>query len=193
MSAGARTDEELMMAYVGGSDAAFGELFRRYAPVLVRVIQRQIGRAADAQDVAQQTFLQLHRARHDFRPSQRLRPWIMTIALNLSRDLMRRRGRRPETSMKEDTLPLRVAVQPVADAAGDDPETFCACVRSAVSSLPREQREVIELHWFERLSFTEIAAIVGATSGAARVRAHRGYLELRKRLDPANQGFPQQA
>jgi RNA polymerase sigma factor (sigma-70 family) len=186
-----RTDEELMLAYVNGSDAAFRDLFRRYAPMLLRVLQRQVGRATDAQDLAQQTFLQLHRARNDFRPNQRLRPWIMTIALNLSRDLLRRRGRRPETVMKEETLPLRVAIQPVVEKA-DDPGELGKRVRSALSELPKEQREVIELHWFERLSFTEIAAIVGASSGAARVRAHRGYVALRKHLDPGGQGFLQE-
>lgn len=92
--------------------------------------------------------------------------------------------------MKEETLPLRVAVQPAVEAT-DDRTEYGRRVRSALSELPKEQREVIELHWFERLSFNEIAAIVGASSGAARVRAHRGYLALRKSLDPRNQGFPQ--
>ena len=63
-------------------------------------------------------------------------------------------------------------------------------VRTALSGLPKDQREVIELHWFEQIPFNEIATIVGASSGAVRVRAHRGYVALRKTLDPGKTGMP---
>jgi RNA polymerase sigma-70 factor (ECF subfamily) len=181
-----RADEELMRAYVGGDAAAFRELFARYAPLLLRVLVRQVGRPADAQDLVQQTFLQLHRARLDFRADTRLRPWVMTIALNLARDLLRRRGRRPETPVDEVDLPASAAVQPTVEQRGDVGKR----VRAAVSGLPPDQRAVIELHWFDELSFNEIAEIVGATAGAVRVRAHRGYVALRKILDPGNSGMP---
>jgi len=183
-----RSDEELMLAYANGEESAVREIFRRYAPVLLRLCTRQVGRPADAQDIVQQTFLQLHRARRDFRAEMRLRPWIMTIALNLARDLLRRRGRRPETTVDEAALPAVPAT-----SGGDAEADVARRVRLALSGLPREQREVIELHWFEQLSFTEIAGIVGATSGAVRVRAHRGYVTLRKSLDPANSGRPGEA
>jgi RNA polymerase sigma-70 factor, ECF subfamily len=181
-----RSDEELMVAYAAGDQAAVRELFQRYAPVLLRVLLRQVGRQADAQDLVQQTFLQLHRARRDFRPEMRVRPWIMTIALNLARDLLRRRGRRPESVLDEAALPATVSVSPAVEVTTD----VAKRVRTALRGLPSDQREVIELHWFEQLSFNEIAAIVGATSGAVRVRAHRGYVALRKTLDPGNTGMP---
>jgi RNA polymerase sigma-70 factor (ECF subfamily) len=174
-----RTDEELMVAYCAGSDAAFRELFQRFAPVLLRLLRRNVGRPADAQELTQQTFLQLHRARHDFRAGTMLRPWIMTIALNLARDLLRRRGRRPEVMVEESALPASVAIQPITPKDNADSDR----VRAALQTLPKQQREVIELHWYEELSFNEIAAIIGATSGAARVRAHRGYATLRKVLE----------
>src|SRR5215471_18884167 len=135
-----RSDEDLMLAYVRGDESAVREIFQRYAPVLVRLVQRQIGRHNDAQDIVQQTFLQLHRARRDFRAEMRLRPWIMTIALNLARDLLRRRGRRPESAMEEATLPVSAAVQPVA---GNGDADVAKKVRAALSTLPRDQREVI--------------------------------------------------
>jgi RNA polymerase sigma-70 factor, ECF subfamily len=175
-----RTDEDLMVAYVAGDAGAFSELFRRYAPVLLRLLRRHLSRPSDAQDLAQQTFLQLHRARHDFRAGSRLRPWIYTIALNLARDTSRWRSRHPEISMDEETLPVSAAVQPdVADNAVPDRR-----LREALGCLPEEQRQAIELHWFAQLSFSEIAVIVGTSPGAARVRAHRGYTTLRRTLDP---------
>jgi len=172
------TDEELMSAYADGAEAALGELFRRYAPILVRLVARHIGRSADADDIVQQTFLQLHRSRRDFRREMRFRPWIMTIALNLARDLLRRRGRHPETSVEEERLPQPHVAEPDSQR-GDE---LCLRVRTALSGLPCEQREVIELHWFAELSFDEVAKVVGVTPGAARVRAHRGYVALRRCL-----------
>jgi RNA polymerase sigma-70 factor (ECF subfamily) len=175
-----RSDEELLVAYAEGDDAAFRVLFQRIAPVLVRVMVRTVGREADANDLVQQTFLQLHRARKDFRADMRARPWIMTIAMNLARDLLRRRGRRPETDVEDVIL-----ADGHVDAAGRlAARETRAHVRSAVRELPRDQRTVIELHWLEELSFSEIAVIVGASAGAVRVRAHRGYEVLRQRLGP---------
>src|SRR5262245_54061321 len=171
-----RSDEELMLSYAQGDAASFREIFERYAPMLVRFLSRYVGRAADAQDLTQQTFLQLHRARHDFRAGMRLRPWVMTIALNLSRDLLRRRGRRVETPVDAEVL-----VAPETALPSDAAEVRRR-VRRAVEALPREQREVIELHWFEELPFHEIAAVLGVSAGAARVRAHRAYVALRKEL-----------
>ena len=174
-----------MTRYASGDEAAFREIFGRYAPLLLRLLRRQVGRDVDAQDIAQQAFLQLHRARRDFRADMRLRPWLITIALNLARDFLRRRGRRPETSFEDVTVP-----EPsVAAVAGSDAVDTARKVREALSTLPKDQREVIELHWFEQLSFMEIASIVGSTSGAVRVRAHRGYNTLRKSLGEGN-GVP---
>jgi len=173
------SDEELMIAYARGSEAALRELFRRYAPILLRLVQRHVGRQADAEDVVQKTFLQLHRARLDFHPDKCFRPWVMTIALNLARDHLRRRGRARETPMDEQRLPQVEASPPTPSDRSD----VCRRVRAALSALPREQREVIELHWFEDLSFPEIAGMLGLSWGAARVRAHRGYVVLRRALD----------
>jgi len=181
-----RSDEEIMLAYADGADGEFRLLFKRYSPILFRLLVRQVGRPADAQDLVQQTFLQLHHARRDFRRDTRLRPWILTIALNLARDLLRRRGRRPETVVDEQALPVSAAIQPTVEGWNDVGKR----VRSALSELPHDQRQVIELHWFDELSFNEIASIIGATSGAARVRAHRGYAALRKTLDPGAAGAP---
>jgi RNA polymerase sigma-70 factor, ECF subfamily len=169
-----RSDEELMLAYARGEDAAFRELFARYAPILSRISQRQIGRPADASDIVQQTFLQLHRARHDFDAAMRFKPWVITITMNLGRDLLRRRSRWRESDVDAQVLVATDPEKPDEEAQQK--------VRAALAKLPRDQREVIELHWFEELSFNEIAEIVGAKPGAVRVRAHRGYEALRRVL-----------
>src|SRR5258706_12214080 len=97
-----RDDEQLMAAYVAGDAAAFRELFERYAPLLISMIAAQPGTRNDVADLVQQTFLQLHRARHDFDPRYKRRPWLLTIALNLRRQEARRKYRSPEGPLELD-------------------------------------------------------------------------------------------
>jgi len=179
----APSDEQLMDAYIGGDAAAFRALFERYAPVLLRVVRRNVGSRAEAEDVVQQTFLQVHRARADFRAGARLRPWLFTIALNLAREVHRRRGRRRETELEQP------GAEPAIDAPRDIGERDAEArrVRVALDSLPAAQREVIVLHWLEDRPFPEVAMIVGASVTAVKVRAHRGYERLRATLGRTRQ------
>jgi RNA polymerase sigma factor (sigma-70 family) len=179
-----RSDEELMAGYVAGDRGAFDELFRRYAPILLRVLARQLRTPEEANDLVQQTFLQLHRARNDFRPGARLRPWLFTIALNLKREHFRRVKRRPESPLELDGR-SDPAVQPSGPERADAEKT----VRRALDQIPDDHREVIVLHWFEGLSFAEVSEVVGASVSAVKVRAHRGYVALRRLL--ADSGNPE--
>lgn len=178
-----RSDEALMTAYVGGDERALRELFRRHAPQLTRVMAGHLGSSADAQDaqdVVQAAFLNLHRARRDFRSGSRLKPWLYTIAYNLMRDHHRYRGRRPEL-LTEPNGPGGHDTRP-SEAPGPDANLYGAPVRHALQQLPDAQREVIVLHWFAGFSFAEVADLVGARRTAVKVRAHRGYKRLRELL-----------
>jgi RNA polymerase sigma factor (sigma-70 family) len=169
-----RSDEELMAAYVAGDGRAFRVLFERYSVTLYRLARRRVASDSDARDIVQQTLLQLHRARADFRSDSRLRPWLFTIAMNLVREHHRRKGRKREESL--------VAEPTAREAAPEEMSDRAARVRAALAMLPDQQREIIELHWFEDSPYEEIARIVGASVAAVRVRAHRGYERLRKIL-----------
>jgi RNA polymerase sigma-70 factor (ECF subfamily) len=166
-----------MTAYIAGDKAAFRELFRRYTPLLQRAMARDLRSSEEANDLVQQTFLHLHRSRLDFEPGRKLKPWIFTIALNLKREFFRRSKRRFETSLEDD----RVA-EPFEGPRGQERSDAAREMERALSTLPAEQREVIELHWFGGLSFPEVAEAVGSTVAAVKVRAHRGYVALRARL-----------
>jgi RNA polymerase sigma-70 factor (ECF subfamily) len=171
----ASSDEALMQAYIGGDTAAFDELFRRYAPVLLRLMRRETSLVSEAQDLVQQTFLQLHRARHDYDPSRPLRGWLFTIALNVRRGRIRQDIRHPEQSVaKGEELPI--------PAVPADTEQRVAASEAwrMIQTLSPAQREVIELHWQEGLSFSEIASALGQTLSAVKVRAHRAYAEVRR-------------
>ncbi|MBW2529050.1 MAG: sigma-70 family RNA polymerase sigma factor [Deltaproteobacteria bacterium] len=173
-----KSDEELMAAYAAGDPTAFGDLFERYAPKLTRMMRRKISSPEAAEDLVQQTFLQVHRARRDYDSRRPFRPWIWTIALNLQREHFRRLGRRPEASL--DHEPPASSKQPLrlVEQAGRAAE-----LRRAVADLPATQREVIELHWFDELSFPEVARVLGVGLSAVKVRAHRAYGTLRKALE----------
>jgi RNA polymerase sigma factor (sigma-70 family) len=173
-----RSDEDLMAAHVAGERGAFEELFTRHAPVLLRVMTRQSASAEDARDLVQQTFLQVHRARLDFDTSAKFRPWLFTIAFNLSRQLARTRARRRETPSDDSKQAERTTSTGDVDAARD--------VRSALAQIPADYREAIVLHWYEGLSFEEASLVVGASVTALKLRAHRGYKLLRSLLDDRN-------
>ena len=166
-----------MAAYVGGDQSAFRALFERHVPRLIGVMRRQVGNEEAARDVVQQTFLNLHRARRDFRAGAKLRPWLYTIAFNLARDRGRRKLRRPETLLAPEDQERIARTEPRAMGALRDGE-----VRAALGRLPEAQREVIVLHWYEGFEFAEIGEIVGASRSAVKVRAHRGYKRLRELL-----------
>lgn len=169
-----------MRAHVAGDPCALAQLFERYFDRLLRAMQRDLAISEEARDLVQQTFLQVHRARADYDPALRFRPWLYTIALNLKREHLRARGRRPTVplgSSHTDELEAHEVSLEQADTA--------RVVRDAISSLPPDQRAVIELHWLDDLSFGEAARCLGITANAAKVRAHRGYERLRIRLKRA--------
>jgi RNA polymerase sigma-70 factor (ECF subfamily) len=172
---GSASDEALMKAYQAGDAEAHRLLFQRLAPPLLALARRQLRSEAEAEDVVQRTFLQLHRARHDFQDGARLRPWVFTIAMNLVRDTFRRRKRQRESPLELDGRrdPSAVERDPV------EREQEVARVHQALASLPADQRRAIELHWLEERPFAEVARMVGASVSAVKVRAHRGYKKMR--------------
>jgi len=167
------TDEELMREYVDGDAEAFRVLFERYGPILLRLTRRHLRDDELAREIVQQTFFQLHRARNDFRQDSRLRPWVLTIAMNLVREHWRRKKRRKMSELDETR---HAAPEPVRSPM--ETSQRAEQLRQAMSQLPESQRIVVELHWFQERPFAEVAEIVGSTEGAVRVRAHRAYKKL---------------
>ena len=165
-----------MARYLAGDQEAFRALFERCSPRLSGLFGRQVRSDSDVRDLVQQTFLQLHRARHDFDLGAKVRPWLITIALNLKRRYFREQSRKRAGSLESEPA--------VWNPASRDLERSedVARLRNALAELSETQREVIELHWFEGMPFAEVARQVGASLSAVKVRAHRGYRQLRELL-----------
>lgn len=180
------TDEALMSRYVAGDVAAFRRLFALLAPRLHGFFLRSFSDPCVADDLTQNTFLKLHRARASYRADLPLKPWVFTIAASVRRDELRRLYRLPphvgegeleQAEVADGFSVLREFESSVRE--GDE-------VRAAIARLPESQRVVLHLHTYEELTFQEIANILGTTPGAVRVRASRAYDRLRTELrDPA--------
>ncbi len=167
------SDEDLMARYASrGDKAAFEQLFRRWAPRVSALLSRTSGPSDQVEDLLQKTFMHLHRARADYQPARPFRPWLYTIALNVRRETARSSGRRREAAMDPEFVP-----EPGVPPSVRSPEA--RAVQQALMQLGEAQREVVVLHWYEGLSFPEIAEMLGATTTAVKVRAHRAYEVLR--------------
>ena len=166
-----------MAAYVGGDEKAFDVLFGRYASMIYAMVKRHLRDDDLAREYTQQTFFRLHGARKDFRTDGRLRPWLLTIAMNLVRGHWRKQKRRKHV---DHDLDLEAA--PAAEFTDMELEERATLLHGALAKLPATQREVVELHWLQGLPYAEVASILGSSEGAVRVRAHRAYGRLRELL-----------
>lgn len=165
-----------MARYVERDDRqAFRTLFDRYAERLTAYFRRAVG-PAEATDLVQTTFLHLHRARADYQPTRPLRPWLFAIAANVRRDHLRRRVRRQVEAPTSGPEGPDKPIAPDASTASD------RVVRRALGQLSEPHREVLVLRWYADLSYPEIAAALGATHTAIKVRAHRAMAQLRELL-----------
>jgi RNA polymerase sigma-70 factor (ECF subfamily) len=131
----------------------------------------------------QTTFLKLHRAKDAYRPGDRVKPWLFAIAANVRMDELRRRMRLAEDA-GEEQVDRALAAEPKAPDSAElyEGAELSARVRAALRRLPESQRVVIELNRFEGLSLGEVGEALGISEGAAKLRAFRGYEQLRSEL-----------
>lgn len=165
---------ELMVSYQRGELDAFEGLFHALS-VNVRNYLASLARSIDrADDLLQETFLQVHRSRHTYAAPRPVKPWVFGIARHVF--LMDRRawGRKAkhETLAKEDLPDV-----PVAALAEDLPVT--EELVAALHELPEDRREAVILHHIHGFTFKEIGSMVGITSRAAKLRSFRGVQSLR--------------
>jgi RNA polymerase sigma factor (sigma-70 family) len=179
-------EAELMARYCDGDAGAFRELHARVAPRIVAYLARMCRDRATADDLAQLTFLKVHRSRAAYVRDADPVPWMFAIAHRTFLDEMRRRQRsRVQVAQGDRGVPEQAAAidgAPVeAASAGPDPEILQAALQ-ALDQLPPAQREALILTKLSGKSIAEAAVITGATPGAVKLRAHRGYVALRKAL-----------
>ena len=166
-----------MIRYQGGSLEAFEEIYAQLAPGVLRYLSHLAGRSEIADDLLQETFLQMHRSRAAYNPEYAVRPWVFGLARNVF--LMNRRAARQWAKVHESRQDLpEFSVLPEADRLGSRDE-----IRRCISDLPPDQAEALLLHHEWGFSFEEIAGMLGISSAAARARASRAMADLRLALN----------
>src|SRR5438128_10551584 len=178
--------KELMQRYCDGDAGAFRELYALAAPRLLGYLLKMARDRALADDLLQQTFLKVHRARASYVRGADPLPWIYSIAHRTFLDHARAHKRAVVRVGEGDELPeqqadLRGDAADRRDEPRADPELVAAAL-DALSRLPDQQREAVVLTKLDGKSVAEAAEIAGTSVGAMKVRAHRGYEALRKHL-----------
>jgi len=178
------TDEELVEAFRQGELSAFDGLVARWERKIRGAVHRILGNEEEARDVCQEAFLKAYRALDSFKSEARFSSWLYQIALNISRDRLRRRKGRTHVSLQEleEGGTVLVTRRPSAHElveAGDLART----VESAIASLPEEQREIIVLKEYQELTFAEIADVLGVPISTVKTRLYRGLSQLRVSLE----------
>ena len=171
-----------------GHDAALNDLMERHATPVFHFLCRMVGNEDDANDLAQETFARVFRARANFRTSEKFSTWLFTIAANLARNHFRWRARHPNVSLEAETGETEQTLGstlPANDLAPNEQALTAEraeAVRTAVSKLPEDLREAVVLCEWEERSIAEAAAILETTPKAVESRLYRARQILRERL-----------
>jgi len=192
---GDRSDEQLIIDYRHGNRPAFTILVSRYERELYHFLVRFLGDRAAAEDVFQETFLQVHQSADQFDPQRRFRPWLFTIAANKARDLVRSQARRP-------TNPLQASINPTDDDSGEYLDLMQAvesfpeaplehrelqqAVQKTVMSMPDHLREILLLSYFHQFPYKQISDILDIPLGTVKSRLHAAVAHFAERWKTMN-------
>ena len=142
-------------------------LARQYGPAVYRLAFARTGSRADAEDVMQEVFVRLLKARPDFTDQEHAKAWLLRVAINRARDISRSFWKRNRISIEECMEEIPFENQEEHD------------LLETVMKLPEKYREVIHLYYYEELSVKEISEILRITEGSVKMRLSRGRKFLR--------------
>jgi RNA polymerase sigma-70 factor (ECF subfamily) len=185
----ARSDVQLMLDVKAGDEASFELLLQKYRMPLVNFLYRMVRDRATAEDLAQEVFLRVYRARKKYSPSAKFTTWLFRIATNLALNSLRDgRHRQMEVSLdapaEKDELPMQL---PAREARIDErliERDRAEFIRGAVMALPEKQRVAVLLHKYEEMDYEEIARVLECSESALKSLLFRAYETLRVQLAP---------
>ncbi|HXJ18043.1 MAG TPA: sigma-70 family RNA polymerase sigma factor [Candidatus Polarisedimenticolia bacterium] len=186
----ARTDVQLMLDVKAGDDASFDFLLRKYRSPLVNFLNRMVHDTATAEDLAQEVFLRIYRARKQYTPSAKFTTWLFRIATNLALNSVRdNRHQRMAVSIDapaDDGNPAPTEL-PAPEMRIDEhmiERDRSEFIRRAIAALPEKQRAAVLLHKYEEMDYGEIAKILDCSESALKSLLFRAYETLRVQLAP---------
>jgi RNA polymerase sigma-70 factor (ECF subfamily) len=192
----ARSDVQLMLAVKAGDELSFELLLRRYRTPLVNFLNRMVRDTGLAEDLAQEVFMRVYRARKEYEPNAKFTTWLFRIATNLALNALRDgRHRQMEISIdqKFDDGEQEQTRLDVTDKSPNIEHRLvqqdrAAVIRNAVESLPEKQRAAVLLHKYVELDYSEIARTLECSESALKSLLFRAYETLRVQLAPLVQG-----
>lgn len=185
----AESDEALMLAYAGGSSAAFDRLYARHRGGTYRYLLRHTGNAASAQEMHQDVWFKVVRARDGYTPDARFTTWLYTIARHRLVDHWRSQRGILFTSLQDEGADDALDDLGMDDGSGVDPLSMtidAQCGRRLVEALagvPPAQRDAFLLHVEGGLSLPEIAALTSTSAETVKSRLRYAYKRLRAVLE----------
>jgi len=187
----ARSDVQLMLDVKAGDDASFEPLLRKYRTPLVNFLYRMVRDSAAAEDLAQEVFLRVYRARKDYLPSAKFTTWMFRIATNLALNA-KRDGRYRQLEVPVDQPADSETDLPALEIADTQPTVEhelitrdrAAMIRRAVEALPEKQRVAVLLHKYQEMDYDDIAKVLNCSESALKSLLFRAYQTLRVELAP---------
>ena len=170
-----------MDRYANGDDAAFGLVYDALAPRLYPFLVRKTRDAARAEDLVQQTFLQMHCARETYVTGADVLPWAFAIARRLAIDAFRKGGRERLSDDGGASFEDELVSELCPDGALRTKQT-ALIIRRTLDGLPEPQRTAFELLKLEGMTLAQAAETLGDSVTAVKLRAHRAYEALRAAL-----------
>ena len=186
----ARSDVQLMLDVKAGDEASFDFLLQKYRSPLVNFLNRMVRDQATAEDLAQEVFLRVYRARKQYTPSAKFTTWLFRIATNLALNSVRdNRHQRMGISIDapaggDDSPPLELKAREMRIDERMIERDRVEIIRRAIWSLPEKQRAAVLLHKYEEMDYGEIAGILDCSEGALKSMLFRAYETLRVQLAP---------
>jgi RNA polymerase sigma-70 factor, ECF subfamily len=190
----ARSDVQLMLDVKAGDETSFALLLQRYRRPLVNFLYRMVRNREQAEDLAQEVFLRVYRAREEYVPSAKFTTWLFRIATNLALNSVRdTRYQRLEVSLDAPvTVDAEDGEEKVIDVAEKHPnieqhlveEARVQMIKHAIDKLPEKQRAAVLLHKYQELDYGEISKILQCSESALKSLLFRAYESLRVELAP---------
>jgi RNA polymerase sigma-70 factor, ECF subfamily len=189
-------DVRLMLQVRDDVQGAFEVLVNRYQHRLLGVMVHLVGRVEEAEDLTQEVFLRIYRARKGYRPRAKFSTWLFTIANNLALNHLRGKGRNPtvalgggggnDTAAGPSARPdaERVAAREGTASAQMRKVELSEIVREALDVLGEDQKVAVLLNKFEDMSYAEIAEVMGRSEAAVKSLLARARNHLREQLEP---------
>ncbi len=179
-------DIELMLRVKDGDAASFALLLERHRAPVVHFLYRMVNNQPVAEELAQEVFLRVYRARGSYEPTAKFTTWLFRIATHLALNWLRD-GRNQKAVQSLDAVAENAPVKQLADRAPNVEEDMLRRarrdeVRRAVEMLPPKQRAAVLMHKFHEMEYSQIAKALGCSESALKSLLFRAYGKLRVRL-----------